>query len=154
MPFNSPMGIYNLQEFASGSHNRTSGAHLLYKPEEVISAYHNMWRIEQSFKIMKSNLEVEPVFVWTPKRIKVHFVICFLAFLLERHLEYKLTKNNTIASADKIKDALNSLNFAKVSLNGSSYFIKTKAEDLAHKILRILKIPSPKNITPIEELNL
>jgi len=123
-------------------------------PQEVISAYHNLWRIEQSFRIMKSNLEVEPVFVWTPKRIKGHFVICFLAFLLERHLEYKLTKNNTIASADKIKDALNSLNFAKVSLNGSSYFIKTKAEDLAYKILRILKIPSPKNITPVEELSL
>ncbi|MCX6384142.1 MAG: IS1634 family transposase, partial [Actinobacteria bacterium] len=62
--------------------------------EDVISAYHNLWRIEQSFRIMKTSLEVEPVFVWTPKRIKGHFVICFLAFLLERHLEFKLYKNN------------------------------------------------------------
>jgi hypothetical protein len=123
-------------------------------PEDVISAYHNLYKIEQSFRIMKTSLEVEPIFVWTPKRIKGHFVICFLAFLLERHLEFKLQKNNVSASAEKIRSALNSLNFAKVSLNGSCYFIKTKAEDLAYKILRILKISSPKNITPVEELSL
>jgi len=70
------------------------------------------------------------------------------------YYNYALTKNSIPASADRIRDALNSLNFAKVTLNGSSYFIKTKAEDLAYKILRILKIPSPKNITPVEELNL
>ena len=124
------------------------------EPQDVISAYHNLYKIEQSFKIMKTSLEVEPIFVWTPKRIKGHFVICFLAFLLERHLEFKLQKNNAPASAEKIRVALNSLNFAKISLNASSYFIKTKAEDLAHKILRILKISPPKNITLVEELSL
>mgnify|MGYP002682657628 CR=1 FL=1 len=124
------------------------------KEEDVIRAYHNLYKIEESFRIMKNSLEVEPIFVWTPKRIKGHFVICFLAFLLARHLEYKLAINNISASTDKIRKALNSLNFAKVSLDENSYYIKTKAEDLAHKILRILKIPSPKNITPEEELNL
>ena len=122
--------------------------------QDVISAYHSLWKIEQSFRMMKSSLEVQPIFVWTEKRIKGHFVICFLAFLLARHLEYKLYKNNISASAEKIREALNSLNFAKVSLNTNAYFIKTKATDLAHKILRILKINSPKNITPAEELNL
>ncbi len=122
--------------------------------EDAISAYHNLYKIEHSFRLMKSNLEVQPIFVWTPKRINGHFVICFLAFLLARHLEYKLAKNEIAASADKVRDALNSLNFAKVSLGGSLYNIKTKAEDLAYKILRILKIPSPKNITPVEELNI
>jgi transposase len=122
--------------------------------EDAISAYHNLWRIEQSFRIMKTSLEVQPIFVWTQKRIKGHFVICFLAFLLARHLEYKLAKNGLSASAEKIRDALGSLNFAKVSIGGISYFIKTKSEDLAYKILRILKIASPKNITPVEELSL
>jgi len=122
--------------------------------QDILSAYHNLYKIEHSFRIMKSSLEVQPIFVWTPKRIKGHFVVCFLAFLLARHLEYKLAKNGISASAEKIKQALNSLNFAEVSFGGSSYFIKTKAEDLAYKILRILKIKSPKNITPVEELSL
>ena len=122
--------------------------------EDAMFAYHNLYKIEHSFRLMKSSLEVQPIFVWTPKRIKGHFVICFLAFLLARHLEYKLTKNSIPASAEKIRDALNSLNFAKVSIGQSSYYIKTKTEDIAYKILRILKIPSPKNITPLEELSL
>ena len=122
--------------------------------EDILSAYHNLWKIEQSFRIMKTSLEVEPIFVWTEKRIKGHFVICFLAFLLERHLEFKLNKNDIAASAEKIRQALNSLNFAKVSFNGNTYYIKTKATELAHKILRILKIGPPKNITPVEELSL
>ncbi|MCL4378172.1 MAG: hypothetical protein M1409_07325 [Actinobacteria bacterium] len=43
--------------------------------EDAISAYHNLYKIEHPFRIMKSNLEVQPVFVWTPKRIKGHFVV-------------------------------------------------------------------------------
>ena len=122
--------------------------------EDVVAAYHNLYKIEHSFRLMKSNLEVDPIFVWTPKRIAGHFVVCFLAFLLERHLEYKLYKNNIAASADKIRDALNSLNLAKVKAKDSCFFIKTKAEDLAYKILQVLKITSPKNVTPVSELNL
>jgi len=151
---------YFLDEAAIKKDSRFDGYYAIatnqdaLEPEDVISAYHNLWKIEQSFRIMKSSLEVEPVFVWTQKRIRGHFVICFLAFLLERHLEFKLYKNNISASAEKIREALNSLNFAKVSLNENTYFIKTKAEDLANKILRILKIGPPKNITPVEELSL
>ena len=151
---------YFLDEAAIDADSRFDGYYAIatnqdeLEPEDVISAYHNLWKIEQSFRIMKSSLEVEPVFVWTQKRIRGHFVICFLAFLLERHLEFKLYKNNISASAEKIREALNSLNFAKVSLNENTYFIKTKATDLAHKILRILKIGPPKNITPVKELSL
>ncbi|MCL6087499.1 MAG: IS1634 family transposase [Actinobacteria bacterium] len=144
--------IYNDSKF-DGYYAIVTNEDSITEPD-VISAYHNLYKIEHSFRLMKSNLEVQPIFVWTPKRIKGHFVICFLAFLLERHLEYKLYKNSIPASTDRIRGALNSLNFAKVTLNGNSYFIKTKAEDLAYKILRILKIPSPKNITPEDELNL
>ena len=119
-----------------------------------MDAYHNLWKIEQSFRIMKSTLEVKPIFHWTELRIKGHFVICFLAFLLERNLEFRLKKSGEKASPEKIREALNSLNFAKVSLNGRIYFIKTKSNDLAKKILRILKIRPPKNITPVDEVRL
>ncbi|GAH39112.1 unnamed protein product, partial [marine sediment metagenome] len=57
--------------------------------EKVMDAYHNLWKIEESFRIMKSTLEVKPIFHWTEARIKGHFVICFLAFLLERNLEFR-----------------------------------------------------------------
>ena len=123
-------------------------------PEKVMDAYHSLWKIEQSFRIMKSTLEVKPIFHWTEPRIKGHFVICFLAFLLERNLEFRLKKSGEEASPEKIREAINSLNFAKVFLNGRKYFIKTKSSDLAKKILLILKIKPPKNITPVDEFRL
>lgn len=137
-----------------GNHNISQTNEKNLDPQKIMDAYHNLWRIEQSFRIMKSTLEVKPIFHWTESRIKGHFVICFLAFLLERNLEFKLKKCGEKASPEKIREAINSLNFAMVSLNGSKYYIKTKSSDLSKKILRMLKIGPPKNITPVDELKL
>ncbi|HHV65979.1 MAG TPA: IS1634 family transposase, partial [Peptococcaceae bacterium] len=120
---------------------------------EILEAYHTLWKIEESFKIMKSTLEVRPVFHWTESRIKGHFVVCFLAFLLERNLEFKLARANVEgASPEKIREALNSLNFAEVELEGHKLLIKTKGTDLSSKILRVLRMKHPKNVSTPEEL--
>jgi len=122
--------------------------------KDVLKAYHALWKIEESFRIMKSTLEVRPVFHWTESRIKGHFVICFLAFLLERTLEFKLKKANLEASPQKIQEVLNSMNFAEVKIEKSKFLIKTKFDSLGSKILRLLHIKLPKNITPTNELSL
>lgn len=93
--------------------------------QDILDAYHSLWKIEESFRIMKSTLEVRPIFHWTEKRIKGHFVICFLAFLLERTLELKL-KDLEEASPESIREAINSLNFAQVEIDSNRYYIKTK----------------------------
>lgn len=122
--------------------------------QEVLEAYHTLWKIEESFRIMKSTLEVRPVFHWTEARIKGHFVICFLAFLLERTLEFKLKKSEEAASPEQIREALNSMNFAEVEIENRKFLLKTKGTDLSNKILRLVKIRPPKNITPMEELSM
>lgn len=43
-----------------------------------------LWRIENCFRVLKSNLDARPVFVWTPDHIRGHFVICYLALVMER----------------------------------------------------------------------
>jgi len=103
---------------------------------------------------MKSTLSVRPVFHWTESRIKGHFVICFLAFLLERTLEFKLKKANLEASPQKIQEILNSMNFAQVKIEKSKFLIKTKFDSLGNKILRLLHVKPPKNLTPTSELSL
>jgi len=123
-------------------------------PRDALEAYHTLWKIEDSFRIMKSTLEVRPIFHWTEPRIKGHFVICFLAFLLERTLEFKLKRASETASPDKIREALNSMNFAEVEIEQKKFFIKTKGTDLSSKILRILRISPPKNVIPAEEFTL
>lgn len=97
---------------------------------------------------MKTTLEVRPIFHWTEPRIKGHFVICLLAFLLEKTLESKLKKDNLSASPQEIREALNSMNFAEVKNKQKKFFIKTKFESLGNKILRLFRIRPPKNVTP------
>lgn len=122
-------------------------------PQDILEAYHNLWKIEESFRIMKTTLEVRPVFHWTEPRIKGHFVICFLAFLLERTLEFKLKKAHLSVSPPQIREVLNSMNFAEVKIKQKEFLIKTKFESLGNKILRLMRIKSPQNITPTSELS-
>ena len=121
------------------------------EPKEIINAYSHLWKIEESFRIMKSTMEVRPVFHWTEKRIKGHFVICFLSFLLERTLELKLKEKNIECSPERIKEALNSMNFAEVKLEEEKFYIKTKVNELSNKILKVLSIKPLKNIIPVLE---
>lgn len=57
---------------------------------EVYTAYHNLWRIEESFKIMKSQLDARPVYLQKEETIKGHFLICYLTVLLTRLLQFKI----------------------------------------------------------------
>ena len=53
---------------------------------EIIDAYKNLWRIEESFKITKSQLKSRPVYVRTPKHIEAHFFTCYIALAIARLL--------------------------------------------------------------------
>jgi transposase len=125
---------------------------------EIIDAYHTLWKIEESFRIMKSTLELRPVFHWSPKRIEGHFVVCFLAFLMERKME-SLLKNESSeddggcpASPQRIQEALNTMQLAAVTTSQGEMFIKAKIHPLAAKIFKILKLEIPANINIKNEL--
>ena len=62
--------------------------------KDVYDAYHNLWRIEESFRIMKSQLDARPVYLQKEDTIVGHFLICYLAVLLTRLLQFKILKNN------------------------------------------------------------
>ena len=51
---------------------------------EIINRYHGLSRIEDSFRIIKSDLEGRPIYVWTEEHIKAHFLICFIALTIIR----------------------------------------------------------------------
>ena len=62
-----------------------------YMPDhEVAKAYHELWEIERSFRITKSDLESQPVFVSLKQRIEGHFLTCFIALLILRLLSKRL----------------------------------------------------------------
>jgi transposase len=125
-----------------------------------MDAYHTLWKIEESFRIMKSTLEIHPVYHSTPNRIRGHFVVCFLAFLMERKMEL-LLKNEDLHSEEsedckssptKIQKALNSLQLAAVTTEQGEMFIKVKPLPLTSKIFKRLNIELPDNISTENEL--
>ena len=67
--------------------------------EDIYTTYHNLWRIEESFRIMKSDLDAHPVFVQKENTIKGHFLICYLTVLLERIFQFYVLENKYGASA-------------------------------------------------------
>lgn len=60
--------------------------------KEIRDIYKGLWRIEESFKITKSELKTRPVYVWTQESIEAHFLSCFVSLLVIRLLEQKLNK--------------------------------------------------------------
>ncbi len=85
---------------------------------------------------------------------KRSFCNMFLAFLLERTLEFKLKKAHLPASPQQIREALNSMNFAEVKIKQEKFFIKTKFNSLGNNILKLSYIRPLPNVTPTSELSL
>ena len=63
------------------------------EPLQVYQTYHNLWKIEESFRITKSYLDARPVYVQKKETIYGHFLICYLSLFLLRVLEIKVFEN-------------------------------------------------------------
>lgn len=60
---------------------------------DIYNTYHNLWRIEETFRTMKSELDARPVFLQKEERIIGHFLVCYIAVLLVRLLQFKVLGN-------------------------------------------------------------
>jgi transposase len=91
--------------------------------------YHGLWKIEQTFRVTKSELDARPVYVSRKDRIGSHFLTCFLSLLVVRILEHEL---NHEYSSSRIITSLRNANVDQ--LNESTF--KTLYYD---KVLKQLK---------------
>ena len=95
---------------------------------EIYKAYHNLWRIEESFRVMKSELDARPVYLQKEETITGHFLICYLAVLLTRLLQFKVLENKFCS--EEIFTFIRDFRIAKISdrkymnLARSNVFIK------------------------------
>jgi transposase len=81
-------------------------------PFDIIKHYRQLSKIEESFKVTKTDLEGRPIYVWTKPHIKGHFLTCYLALLIYRILQMKLDHKYPV---HQIKEALNSANVIKLN---------------------------------------
>ena len=83
-------------------------------PDEIIDIYRGLWKIEETFKITKSELDARPVYVSRKDHIETHFLTCFIALALSRILQHKLNKKYSVG---KILESLSKCNCFNLQQN-------------------------------------
>ena len=74
---------------------------------EIFARYRGLWQVERGFRVNKHDLKVRPIHHWTPRRIRAHLAIAYMAFSCVQHLAYRvrLQKKRSL-SPEEIRNAL------------------------------------------------
>ena len=102
--------------------------------EEIIDIYRELWKIEETFKITKSELETRPVYVSRKEHIEAHFLTCFIALTLARMLQQKLESKYSVS---QILESLQKCNCNHVQEN---YWLFDYTDEVLADIGNVLNI--------------
>lgn len=122
----------------------TSEKHLTDK--EIRDIYKGLWKIEETFKITKSELETRPVFVWTEDSIEAHFLSCFVSLLIIRLLENKLNKKY---STPYVIESLRKYNSTKIE---HDIYLQNFRNDVIKDIEKIFNIDLSRKYLTLSEI--
>jgi transposase len=99
----------------------------------VIAAYHDLWKVEQSFRMAKSDLRARPVFHHQREAIEARLTVVFAALAVARHLQ-----DTAGTSIKKIVQTLRTARSATIDINGQRLTIDPDLTDAARDILKRL----------------
>ena len=102
--------------------------------DEIIDIYRGLWRIEETFKITKSELKSRPVYVSRKEHIEAHFLTCYIALVLSRILQHKLDKKYSVG---KILESLSNCNCSNYHEN---YYLFDYYDTVLKDIGKIINI--------------
>ncbi|MFW9612177.1 MAG: IS1634 family transposase [Fluviibacter sp.] len=88
-------------------------------PQGVVDRYKSLADIERGFRVLKSEIEIGPVFHRLPKRIKAHAAICFMALILYRIMRLKLKSANNTLSPERALESLRRIQRHRIQLDGN-----------------------------------
>jgi len=115
--------------------------------KDIISVSEGRWKIEESFRIMKTDFESRPVYVSREDRIRAHFLTCYLALLIYRILEKKVGNGFT---SDEIIYTLRDYNLLKV--NGEGYIPEYRRTPLTDRLHEVFGFRTDTEIVPTRKL--
>jgi transposase len=104
----------------------------------VIERYHELYKIEQAFRISKNDLQTRPIFHFKEQPIKLHILICFMAVVISKHIELDTRQSirKFITECKKITDAR-----IFNQITGKEMTIRTKLTLEIVKIMQLLNLP-------------
>lgn len=113
---------YEVNEHAISDAERFDGKLVLltnvadFSAEQIVSRYKSLADIERGFRVLKSDLDIAPVFHRLPDRIRAHALICFLALVLYRVMRMRLKANGSTHSPKTTLELLRRLQKHRVQL--------------------------------------
>ena len=116
----NPKSKLSLDEDKIAEEEKLDGYYVIVSSEmdktddEIIEIYRGLWRIEETFKVTKSELEDRPVYMSTKEHIEAHFLTCYLALVLCRVLQHRLDKKYSV---EKILESLAKCNCQNLEEN-------------------------------------
>jgi len=110
--------------------------------ETILTKYRDLFEVEHSFRALKSQLEIRPMFHWTDKRILGHICMSFIAFTFTNHLKQltKLPYRPLIKSLDKMQ-----LSQIKDTKTGKRVYIRSKVDEAQQILIDKLRLHIPKD---------
>ena len=106
--------------------------------ETVISRYHDLYKIEQAFRISKNDLKTRPIFHFKEEPIKLHLLICFMALVISKHIE--LTTNVSIKKfVTELKKVTDARMFSQIT--NKEMRIRAKMMPIVEDLIRKLNLP-------------
>jgi len=113
-------------------------------PEQVIARYKSLADIERGFKVLKSELEIGPVYHRLPDRIRAHAFICFMALVLHRVMRMRLRAANTGITPERALQMLKRIQHHRVTLGGAAPLSGVSSMSHEHNdMFKALKVKQP-----------
>jgi len=148
---------YEIDETARGLAELMDGKLLLVTnaqdlaPAEVVTRYKALADIERGFKVLKSEIEIEPVYHRLPERIRAHASICFMALILHRIMRTRLRAAHTSLTPERALEQLHRIQHHRVRLGGAEPVtgvssINTHQSEVL-SALRVKKPVAPQQLT-------
>lgn len=114
--------------------------------DRIIEMYRGLWRIEESFRVTKNDLEARPVFVSTQDHIQAHFLTCFVSLVIARVLEMKTNHKYSITKL------LESLRKAECSYAQQNYYLFNYIDEVLIEIGENFGIDFSRRIRSLGEI--
>jgi len=113
---------------------------------EIIEIYRGLWKIEETFKITKSDLESRPVFVKRENHIQGHFLTCYLALVISRVLQLKLKNKYSVS---QILESLKKLSCSHIQEN---QYLFDYSDKVTKELGKKLKIDFTRKYRSLQEI--
>ena len=114
----------------------------VFTEREIFERYKGLWQIETAFRVNKHDLKMRPIYHWTPKRVKGHILICYLAYSILSFIKFQLSQKHINLSFERLRDELKEVQYSVVSdeTTGKAFILPSRVTSLQKHIYEALNI--------------